>query len=80
MNQIHGHEVLKLIINHKIPIKTKELLDKIVASYGEKAKFYTCSEKNLNALELIQFLINKGKILKNNGMLSSELSKICTHS
>jgi len=58
---IHGHEVMRRMIDSG-QIYTKESLRSAIrAWFGETAQFYTCSANGLTAEELIAFLSSRSK-------------------
>lgn len=77
--EIHGHEVMKMMIENKKEY-TKELLkEDIVKKFGEDAKFHTCSASDMDADGIIEFLDGKGKFLKKEKGFITDTSKICNH-
>lgn len=53
---IHGHEVMRRMIDSKLSYTRETLRAAIVEGFGEDAHFHTCSAKDMSADELIAFL------------------------
>lgn len=79
VQEIHGHEVMQMMIASG-KVYTKDSLEQdIIDTFGEDTRFYTCSVKNMNAGELVDFLKNKGKFLPFNDGFTTEQDRICDH-
>ncbi len=76
---IHGHEVIKLLIEAQKPLTKKELKEIIFTKYGHLPIFFTCSKANMSTDEIIEFLDKKGKFTHTENKISSDYSKICSH-
>ncbi len=77
--QIHGHEVMQMMLRSGNAYTKDSLRTAIHKNFGINAKFYTCSAENMTADELIDFLNARGKFLvENNGFVTRE-SMICDH-
>lgn len=77
--QIHGHEVMEMMINAGKVYTRESLRADIIARFGHEARFYTCSATNLTADELIAFLQARGKFVEAPGGLATEPGKMCDH-
>ena len=78
-NQIHGHEVMQMMVESSEPFTRASLKTAIDHRFGPEARFFTCSAENLTADELIGFLAQKGKFIEREGGFSTEPGKICNH-
>jgi probable metal-binding protein len=79
-NSVHGHEVMKMMVNSKTSSYTKATLEKAIAeNFGPNARFHTCSAENMTAKQLIEFLESKGKFVDSGSGFSTESAKICNH-
>ena len=59
---------------------TRETLcSAIVEEFGEEARFYTCSEEDMTADELVDFLKAKGKFIEGDSGFNTSPDKICNH-
>lgn len=77
--QIHGHEVMKMMIDAG-KVYTKDTLRAAMAErFGAQARFYTCSAENMAADELIAFLAARGKFLDEGDGFKTEPGRICQH-
>jgi len=66
MESLHGHEVIKFIKEANPPIRR----DVLIASIEEKFKdthFYTCSDKDMSAEDLVKFFEDAGKLTVEDG-------------
>ncbi|OVE76681.1 metal-binding protein [bacterium F11] len=76
---IHGHEVIKMMINSPAPFTPESLEKAILQKFGAEARFYTCSAENMTAKELISFLNQRDKFIKKGDDVSIDTSKVCDH-
>ncbi|MFQ6676834.1 MAG: YecH family metal-binding protein [Fidelibacterota bacterium] len=79
MNQIHGHEVMEMMMKSGKDYTVDTLRDDILATFGHNARFYTCSAENMNADEIIHFLSGRGKFNLSEDGFNTDPSKICDH-
>ncbi|MCH7613267.1 MAG: YecH family protein [Candidatus Marinimicrobia bacterium] len=77
--QIHGHEVMEMMIKSRKSYTEETLRNEIIQQFGEDTRFYTCSAENMKAEEIIQFLSNKGKFILSDDGFNTDPSKICDH-
>jgi probable metal-binding protein len=63
MNEIHGHEVMQMMLASGKTYTRESLAADISAKFGASARFYTCSAENLTAEGLISFLEARGKFV-----------------
>ena len=78
--QIHGHEVLRMMIEADHGFTTKALITAIKSHFGENARFCTCSEEGLDAAGLVAFLAERGKFMPmadDGGGFTADESKMC---
>ena len=78
-DQIHGHEVMKMMVESGATFTRASLQDAITARFGADARFYTCSAENMTAAALIDFLEQRGKFVPKNDGFSTVPDKICGH-
>lgn len=64
MEQIHGHEVIQMMLQSGKAYTRASLLTDIGAQFGPTARFHTCSAKDLTPEGLIDFLEAKGKFVQ----------------
>jgi probable metal-binding protein len=79
MNQIHGHEVLKMMLESGKTYTKPGLVAEIIAKFGPEARFHTCSAENLTAAELVAFLDSKGKLVAQPGGVQTSADLMCGH-
>lgn len=75
MEQMHAHAVLHMMDGNSY---TEESLRKaIIARFGEKQLFHTCSEEKMDVNRLIDFLKRKGKFKPAQNGFTVDMSKVC---
>lgn len=77
MEQLHAHEVLHMMEGNSYSEAT--LKEAIIKRFGESQHFYTCSAKDMNVDELIEFLKKKGKFMPSDNGFTVDISKVCDH-
>ncbi len=77
--QIHGHEVMKMMIDSGTVYTRASLRAAIHGRFGEQARFHTCSAGNMTADELITFLNARGKFIDDGAGFRTEADRICQH-
>ena len=78
-SSIHGHEIMHLIHDTK-PRHTRATLAAAVAErFGVDATFHTCSATSLTLDGLLSFLIERGKVVEQEGQLMMNIAKMCNH-
>ncbi len=79
MNEIHGHEVLKMMTASAKAYTRDSPEADIVAQFGADTRFYTCSAQNLSARELIDFLEARGKFVPRTDGFNTSPDLMCGH-
>jgi probable metal-binding protein len=77
--QIHGHEVMRMMIESGAAYTRASLRDAITGRFGDDARFYTCSADGMTADEIIAFLETRGKFVARDAGFSTSPDKICDH-
>ena len=78
-NQIHGHDVMHMMVESQKTFTRETLREAIFEKFGKEARFYTCSRDGMTADELIDFLSAKGKFLGAGDGFRTDSDKICNH-
>ena len=76
-NDIHGHEVMRMMLESGEMYDEKRLELAIHARFGESARFCTCSASGMTARQLIEFLAARGKFIPTSEGFSTDPTKIC---
>lgn len=77
--QIHGHEVMHMMMEEG-RVYTKAVLRAVtVERFGAEARFFTCSVANMKTEELMGFLECRGKFIDEGEWFGTELDRICQH-
>ncbi len=78
-NTVHGHDVMEMIIDAPTPPSREELCAAVVERFGGDALFYTCSAKDMSIEGLLEFLMERNKLVEVDGKLSTHPDHICDH-
>lgn len=78
-NSIHGHEVIRMMLESGKPYTRASLKKEIANTFGQDVLFHTCSAFNMTADDLIDFLDAHGKLLNLEGGFTTNSDKICNH-
>jgi len=79
MNQIHGHDVLNMMLASGKTYTKATLVEDIIKKFGPDAKFHTCSAEDMTAVELVAFLEERGKFKPQAGGFQTSKDVICQH-
>jgi probable metal-binding protein len=79
MEQIHGHEVMQMMLQSGKLYTRASLLTDIVAKFGPDSRFHTCSAENLTPEGIIDFLEAKGKFVPREGSFQTSPDLMCKH-
>lgn len=79
MEQIHGHEVIQMMLQSAKVYTRASLLADIVATFGSEARFFTCSAENLSPEGLLDFLQAKGKFVPCQEGFQTSADLMCKH-
>ena len=77
---IHGHEVIALVADAQPPFTLTTLKDAASARWGAQARFHTCSADDLSLAQLLDFLLERAKLVVSaDGALSVVAGNVCSH-
>ena len=79
MNQIHGHEVLEMMLASGKTYTKDTLVKDIVGKFGQDARFFTCSAENMTAEQLVGFLDARGKLVQREDGFQTSKDVMCQH-
>jgi len=79
LNQIHGHDVMKMMLDSGQAYTKASLNAEIISRFGPEARFYTCSASNMTAAELVEFLAQREKFIETAAGFNTAAEKICSH-
>jgi len=79
MEQIHGHEVIRMMLQSGKAYTRSTLLAAIVAQFGPDARFCTCSAQDLTPEGIIDFLQAKGKFVPCESGFQTSADLMCKH-
>lgn len=77
--QIHGHEVLEMMIESGLTYNDESLEKAIDLKFGTAARFYICSGGDMTAAQLIEALWAKGKFTGTPESYVFDPSDRCNH-
>lgn len=78
-NQIHGHEVLQMMLASNTTYTRETLVAAITQRFGAQARFFTCSAEDMNAEQLVAFLEAKGKFVPQGAGFQTAADLMCKH-
>ena len=78
-NQVHGHDVMRMMLDDGQSYTKDTLRTAIVARFGAETRFHTCSAENMTATELVEFLAQWGKFIATGIGFTTDADKICDH-
>ncbi len=77
---IHAHEVMHLMLDSGKTYTRQTLKADLAEKFGPEARFHTCSQNNLTADQLIEFLKERGKLAGDiNGEFKMDPLNMCNH-
>lgn len=79
IGSIHGHEVMRMIVEGAGSLTETDLAEKVEAKFGPDARFHTCSIQDAPLPALLELLKKKGKTVLKDGKLHTEAGQICNH-
>lgn len=72
---IHGHKLMEMMMASGLVYKREALLEASAREFGEDARFHTCSDSDLTAENLIDFMLGKGKLMVTEDGLSMNANR-----
>ena len=79
LNQVHGHDVMRMMLDSGQSYTKETLRAAIMNRFGEETRFYTCSAENMTADELVEFLGKREKFIATDTGFNTTPDKICDH-
>lgn len=79
MDQIHGHEVMEMMVASGKTYTRETLVRDIIETFGPDARFHTCSAANMTAGQLVDFLDARGKLVPRDGGFQTSPAAPCRH-
>ena len=77
--QIHGHEVMQMMIASDRSFTRETLRQAIIEDFGQDARFYTCARQDMSVDQLIDFLNMRDKFVDKGDGFSTSADKMCSH-
>jgi probable metal-binding protein len=78
-NQVHGHEVIEMMISSPQLYSKESLKAAIIGKFGGETRFHTCSAENMDAGEMVEYLADHGKFTESPGGFAINPDKICQY-
>ncbi len=78
-SEVHGHEVIAMILQSPEAFTRESLAAAIRTKFGSETRFYTCSASNLTPEELITFLEERGKFIPRDAGFTVNPARVCQH-
>ena len=79
MTEIHAHEIMHMMLEHGDGFSRDSLANAIVERFGPEARFYSCSQSDMDVQGVIDFLESRGKFVPSEGGFNTAKEKICSH-
>lgn len=79
MKEIHGHEVMEMMLGSGKTYTRASLITDILVKFGFEARFRTCSAKGMNAEQLVDFLESRGKFVPGPQGFQTSPELMCSH-
>lgn len=79
MQQVHGHELINLIIEQDKPMSLDDIKEMAENKIGKNAAYYTCSAESMNTDEMISFLLDRSKLVKKGDAYVIDTGEVCDH-
>jgi probable metal-binding protein len=77
--QVHGHEVIEMMMTATQPFTRESLAGAILDRFGADARFHTCSAEGMTAVELVAFLESRGKFMPAGAGFAINPENVCQH-
>lgn len=77
--EIHGHEVIAMILGSARSYTRQSLAEAIVAHFGADTRFFTCSASGMDANAMVAFLESRGKFMPLDGGFTINPERVCSH-
>ena len=77
--QIHGHEIIELVVKYPEGIAAATLADIAAHKFGPGARFFTCSAENMSLPALLDFLAERDKVQLRDNLVLPGSSPACAH-
>ena len=78
-SEVHGHDVIDMILESQQPYTRESLAAAIVARFGLETRFHTCSAAGMTAPELVTFLEERGKFMPLDDGFTVDPARVCSH-
>ena len=78
-SEVHGHDVIDMILESQQPYTRESLAAAIVARFGLETRFHTCSAAGMTAPELVTFLEERGTFMPLDDGFTVDPARVCSH-
>lgn len=76
---LHAHQALAFIAGRPQGFSREELPRAIQLAFGPEARFHACTASGMDAEALVGFLLERGKLVLQGGLLHPNLADLCQH-
>ncbi|MFI5380782.1 MAG: YecH family metal-binding protein [Tepidisphaerales bacterium] len=77
-HNVHGHAILHMVHDAPRPFTRDALRAEVLHRYGSDARFCTCSSSEMSFDELLVFLLLRGKLVEQGGLIGADISQLCS--
>ncbi len=75
---IHGHAIIHMVHDAPRPFTRDGLRAEVLRRFGAEARFCTCSSSDMSFDELLVFLLLRGKLVEQGGLIAADISQLCS--
>lgn len=76
-DNVHGHDLLSLIAAAEPGLTLEALVAEVNRRWGISTTFRTCSQRDLTLNQLVQFLLERGKLFMKDGKVCVNHANVC---
>ncbi len=77
--EIHGHDVIDMILESPVAYTRESLTAAIITRFGAETRFHTCSAAGMTADDLVAFLAARGKFMPLDDGFTVDPARVCSH-
>jgi probable metal-binding protein len=77
--EVHAHEVIDLIRQASPALTPEGVIRAVNERFGPAARFHTCSLQGMTVEQVVQFLLQRGKVVLHEGTLMVQEANVCRH-
>lgn len=79
MKELHGHELIHLILEANKPLTLDEIKKLSEETFGKDVSYYACSASDMDIDEMITFLLTRRKLVNRGNGFVIDTGEVCDH-